>query len=349
MPKVSVVIPVYNTAQYLPECLDSVVSQTLDDIEIICVNDGSTDGSADILREYARRDARFTIIEQANAGISGARNAAVATSQSDYLHFLDGDDFMDLDALEVLHEQASRNELDVLFFDAIPFFEDSAMEEEHSSYKSYYSRKSEYSGVTSGGELLTRMSLNDEYRPSACLQLIRRDFYISAGLSFYEGILHEDNLFSFTCALQADRVEYVPKPYYHRRVRAGSVMTADKSVANFKGFFVSYLEMLRFAVVRDFDDKTSEAVAKLCDEVYRQALKVLCGLPKDQTGAIRHIDRSPEALLACALMIRQRDELQRIRALKKELKTSRRKLEAIRGSRSYRAVRFLRRLLKFGK
>lgn len=94
MPKVSVIIPVYNVEVYLRQCLDSVVNQTLKDIEIICVDDGSTDGCAEILKEYATKDERIKILTQSNSGAGAARNAGLVSAKGKWLYFLDGDDFI---------------------------------------------------------------------------------------------------------------------------------------------------------------------------------------------------------------------------------------------------------------
>ena len=94
MPKISVIIPVYNTEKYLSECLDSVLKQTFTDIEVICVNDGSSDNSAKILEQYAARDKRIHIINQKNSGVVTARNNGIKNAQSDLIFPLDGDDFI---------------------------------------------------------------------------------------------------------------------------------------------------------------------------------------------------------------------------------------------------------------
>lgn len=94
-PEVSVVVPVYNVEPWLRECLDSILGQTLENIEVICVNDGSTDNSVGILQEYAREDCRIKIIEQENKGISETRNAGVRASSGKYLFFMDSDDVLD--------------------------------------------------------------------------------------------------------------------------------------------------------------------------------------------------------------------------------------------------------------
>jgi glycosyltransferase involved in cell wall biosynthesis len=98
-PTISIIIPVYNAEKYLNKCLESVINQTLKDIEIICINDGSTDNSLDILQKYAKQDNRFIIINQDSSGAGVARNAGLDKAQGEYLAFLDSDDFFELDML----------------------------------------------------------------------------------------------------------------------------------------------------------------------------------------------------------------------------------------------------------
>lgn len=110
MPKFSIIIPVYNVAPYLRECLDSVLAQTYTDWEAICVDDGSTDGSGAILDEYALKDNRFKVLHQKNQGVSAARNVALDAASGEYLVFVDSDDFMDDDYLEYLFELTDGKE-----------------------------------------------------------------------------------------------------------------------------------------------------------------------------------------------------------------------------------------------
>ena len=109
MPKVSVIIPVYNAEKYLRQCLDSVVNQTLREIEIICVDDGSTDGSLAILQEYAANDARIKVLTQKNQYAGVARNNGMAAAQGKYFAFLDADDYYDLNALMVMFQRMEEN------------------------------------------------------------------------------------------------------------------------------------------------------------------------------------------------------------------------------------------------
>lgn len=120
-PKVSVIIPVYNTEEYLRECLDSVINQTLKEIEIICVDDGSTDSSLEILKEYAKKDNRFTVITQKNLHAGVARNAGLAVAKGEYLSFLDSDDFFELNMLEKCYNGAKNAAAEILIFEIDKF------------------------------------------------------------------------------------------------------------------------------------------------------------------------------------------------------------------------------------
>ncbi len=112
-PKVSIIIPVYNCENFLRRCLDSLVNQTLKDIEIICINDGSTDDSLDILREYEGKDSRFVVIDKENGGQSVARNVGIDRAKGEYLGFVDSDDWVDLDFYEKLYNTAEKYKSDI--------------------------------------------------------------------------------------------------------------------------------------------------------------------------------------------------------------------------------------------
>ncbi len=115
VPKVSVIIPVYNTENYLRKCLDSVCNQTLKDIEIICINDCSPDGCLDILREYASKDARIKIIDfKENKGVAIARNRGIEVATGEFIGLLDSDDYVDLDFYEKLYNSAIKNNADIV-------------------------------------------------------------------------------------------------------------------------------------------------------------------------------------------------------------------------------------------
>ena len=123
MIKISVIIPVYNAEKYLRECLDSVIGQALQDIEIICVDDGSTDSSLSVLQKYAAKDTRLKIVVQANQGAAAARNVGMAVAQGEYLAFLDADDLYCPEALQTAYACATKSNADMVVFEA-DFFDD---------------------------------------------------------------------------------------------------------------------------------------------------------------------------------------------------------------------------------
>ena len=111
MVAISVIIPVYNVEKYLGRCLDSVVNQTFTDIEIICINDGSSDNSLEILKRYAQRDRRIKIFTQENSGLSASRNVGMKYASGDYIYFIDSDDYLVKTAFEELYKIATINNL----------------------------------------------------------------------------------------------------------------------------------------------------------------------------------------------------------------------------------------------
>jgi glycosyltransferase involved in cell wall biosynthesis len=113
MIKVSVIVPVYNVAKYLPACMDSVIAQTLRDIEIICINDGSTDNCAEILEQYAQKDSRIRVITQINKGLSNARNTGIEQAKGEYISFVDSDDVIVTDFLEKLYAAVKKYDADI--------------------------------------------------------------------------------------------------------------------------------------------------------------------------------------------------------------------------------------------
>ena len=121
MVKVSVIIPVYNVENYLEECMESIVNQTLTDIEIICINDGSSDNSLTILNKYAEKDNRITVHSQTNKGHAIATNRGMDLANGDFLFFMDSDDILDLKALELTYNAAIEKDVDFVLFKSLNY------------------------------------------------------------------------------------------------------------------------------------------------------------------------------------------------------------------------------------
>ena len=267
-PKVSVIIPIYNIEKYIIQCLNSIIKQKLKEIEIIVVNDGSSDNSLQIALNFSKNDNRVIILSQINRGLSEARNTGVKYSKGKYIYFIDGDDYLDENCLLDLYNQAIKNNLDIIFFNAEPFLDD--LKEKininlmniFNDYLLYYKRKGNYEGVLNGTEIFSKMIEENDYLSSACLQFIKKEFYINEGLSFYPGILHEDNLFTFIAILLAKRTSYIKNIYYKRRIHIDSIMTTSFNVKNLYGYFIVYCELIKFLQKNNFEGKERTAIQK---------------------------------------------------------------------------------------
>lgn len=285
-PRVSVVVPVYNVEAYLEACLDSVLGQTLSDIEVICVNDGSPDGSMEILRRYALQDARVCVLSQENGGLSSARNAGVRHASGEYLYFMDSDDILEPNALELAYGRASRDALDVLYFDGSSFSEDESCRAEAEQYSRYYSRRHEYAAVRTGAAMMRQMIANDEYRTSPCLQLTRRQYFLDRGLWFCEGLLHEDNPYTFCAMLGAQRTAHLRRALFRRRVRRGSIVTSRTTFAHVYGYFRSYLLMEDFLRAMPVTEGTQAALDEM-RRVMRSAREKYTHLSPEERAAYK--------------------------------------------------------------
>jgi len=271
MPKVSIVIPVYNVEAYLRRCLDSVVNQTLREIEIICVDDGSTDGSVAILGEYAAKDPRIRVLRQPeNSGQGAARNRGLEEAKGEYAYFMDADDELaSADALERLVAEAERERLDALFFDAETKV-DAAVDVPPSVVRAEdYIRRHDYSGVSSGRDLFARFLKNREYTVSPCLVLLRRSFMERNSIRFpKECIFYEDNIFMTRVLLAAERVSHRPWRLYLRKVHSGSTVTSTPTLRHLRGYLACYLDACSL-LVRGGWDRRAIAVLKDRRAIYK--------------------------------------------------------------------------------
>ncbi|WP_051200752.1 glycosyltransferase family 2 protein [Butyrivibrio sp. XPD2002] len=282
LPCISVVIPVYNCEKYIESALCSVIQQTLFEIEIICVDDGSTDNSLSILKKYAEEDGRISIYHQDNRGQSAARNIGISKAKGEYIYFMDGDDLIDITALSTLYKYSMQRGLDVLYFDGETFYDDSYIPLENEFYFSLYKRNNHYDEVYLGEDLLTLFINNGEFLASPCLQLIRRRFLISQSIDFVEGIIHEDNIFSARVILEAGRAGYLPVPLFRRRIRKASTVTKSVSHENVIGYFMCFIKLLELVRSLSINEKNQVTVSKLGRHYLNMAREKYSELNEDE-------------------------------------------------------------------
>lgn len=242
--KVSIILPVYNVEKYLEECMESAINQTLDSIEIIAVNDGSTDNSIDILKKYEEKYDFVKIVTQENKGLSGARNTGLREAKGEYVYFLDSDDYIELNSMEYCYNIAVENNLDIITFDAISFADkDYTGKMLIENYKRDNKLESK---VMNGQDFYNYAKEKRGYNTPIWLNFYRREFLLSNKIEFYEGIIHEDELHTLKSYILANKIMYIPKAFFNRRVRANSIMTTKYGYKNAFGMYITATEAYKF-------------------------------------------------------------------------------------------------------
>jgi len=242
---VSVIVTVYNLEKYIEECLESVLNQKGVRLECICVDDASTDGSYNILREFARKDNRIRIIQnKKNMGLASSRNIGFRSAVGEYLYNIDGDDYLLPGALEKLYICARENKLDLLGFSAISFFNDKKMESFFMG-KDEYVRKGTYSGVMTGAELFSALISNgDRASSNMVLYFYRRDYFEENHLYAAEGLRYVDDSM-FAMYMAAQRAMCITDQLYMRRYRENSACTSPMKKCYLESMIVLFLEELQ--------------------------------------------------------------------------------------------------------
>lgn len=237
-PLVSVIIPVYNVERYLEECLDSVFNQTYKHIEVIAINDGSTDNSLNILNEYSKKHSNLKVINQENQGQAAARNKGISEASGEYVHFLDSDDYLAPDTFENLILKMGKNNLDLIRFAAEPFADgiDYEVIPNQYDFSKYYHDEKVYE-KEEFLDSLQQTLLQREFSASPCLFVVKRKVLVENKITFdTSGVKYEDELFTLEVFLNSNRVMYDPGFYYKRRFRANSLMTTVNDVTSFDSY-----------------------------------------------------------------------------------------------------------------
>lgn len=225
---VSIIIPVYNVEKYLRECIDSVINQTYKNLEIILVDDGSTDSSGKICDEYVEKDSRVVVVHKKNEGPSKTRNAGLENANGKYVYFLDSDDYIESTALELLINTAESKQADLVFFDAHSFSDDGSQIKQGYIVKGTYEPKSGY-------KVLAELHNNKDYHCAIYLLFINRQLLIENKISFLESAYcSEDMLFTYQVYCSARKATQCKKTLCHRRYRTGSIVTSEKSERHFR-------------------------------------------------------------------------------------------------------------------
>lgn len=223
-PDLSVIIPVYNTGAFLETCLDSVLTQIGVDIEIIIVNDGSTDNSAEIIERYKRMDKRIRSVLQENQGLSVARNTGLEAACGEYVIFVDSDDWLQPNSLGYYLQLARKGDVDVVVGKVNIFYDNGAV-----GFWSYIEKLHNVQPIMSGEEYLKAVVQYRIFAPMVYTYFCRRSMLQQANLLFEPGLIHEDELWTPHMLLNAKSVTFGTMPHYaYRRRTTGSITSSTK-------------------------------------------------------------------------------------------------------------------------
>lgn len=255
--KVSIIIPAYNVEKYLAECLDSAIGQSHQDKEIIIINDGSTDSTAEIISNYQKKHREIIAITTENRGQSSARNTGIEKATGEYIIFLDSDDWLEKETIESCLSALKAHSADIVMFNAHAFAD---------KLPDFELRKFDYTRPQhlTNKKLLCRdffseFIKNKNYLVSPCLYMYRASTFDS--IRFLPNIIHEDNLFTTQLLINNATATGVCLPcrFFHRRVRPESIMTQKKSMKHVEGYFVVAEELLKNKIATE-NSRTSQAL-----------------------------------------------------------------------------------------
>lgn len=217
MPKVSIIIPVYNTEEYLKKCIDSLIYQSLEDIEIICVNDGSTDNSQEILENYSKKDARIKVLYQENKKQGAARNKGMEIATGEYIGYVDSDDWVDFDYFEELYNAAKKQDLDIALATNVRI----------GNGKTKKRLKIEKEQVAHS--LQEKLDLCNQFKNECPTNKIyRREFLLKNNIIWPEGVYCEDKIYTLKAVFWANGIISVPDVNYYYFRRQNSTVKSNK-------------------------------------------------------------------------------------------------------------------------
>ncbi len=243
MPKVSVIIPIYNTEKYLSQCLESICSQTLKEIEIICINDGSTDSSSEILKNFASKDSRIIIINQQNSGQGAARNLGISKAKGEFTLCMDSDDWLEPQGLEKAYNKIKSDNADILIFDFYKFYENTQTKIIFKNTSVYNQLKTPFSPKEAGKVLLLNNSL--------CFKLYRTEFLKNNNIIYSNNKFMEDAPFYIKAMLLANKITCLDEALSNYRIYAKS------HTFFYKNYLTCMPEIfdICFGLIKDFEEE----------------------------------------------------------------------------------------------
>lgn len=260
---ISIVVPIYNVEKYIPECVDSIIAQTYENIEIILVNDGSTDNSGSVCEEYAKKDARIKVIHKKNGGLSDARNAGIKIAKGEYIGFVDSDDWIETDMYEKLIKACLENNADISICGLFRDYVDKSIKCPSPNNKVYSSENA-----------LKALIEGEELHDHAWSKLYKRSFFDD--VEYPKGKLYEDVRTTYKLFLKSDVVVSIEDCLYHYRQRSGSIVRGSFN-RNSLQLLDAINELAENPYINNYDCKKEFSHRLLKTKCYILRDMLLCG------------------------------------------------------------------------
>ncbi len=260
MIKISIILPIYNVAPYLDDTFQSILNQSLKEIEIIAVNDGSTDNCEDIILKYKEQDSRIKYIYQDNQGLATTRNIALQNANGNYIYMMDSDDVLSCpDALQKCYDYAQKNKADFIFFDGerVSEYCDKCISEIRRTHLIEENKR------YSGKYLLSLMLEHRKHNSVVWLLLINHAYLTRQNLIFHPGIIHEDELFTTILTLSSQNIFGLKQSLIKHRIRSTSIMGQKYTKRNLDCYLTVIDELFKFQespIIRKFAKYTLSRV-----------------------------------------------------------------------------------------
>ena len=290
----SIIMPVYNVEKYLEESIESILNQTCASLELLIINDGSTDKSRLIAEKFLLKDQRVKIFDKKNGGASSARNIGIEHAIGEYLYFMDSDDLLNKNALQIIKDKFTERDIDLILFTAKPFFDPGYLvgtNKQLEESEIYYGRNTLPEGDYSAKEYFESTAQENKFVASVCLFATRRKIITEAGLKFHEGIMCEDELFTRNLLFRANTVNLLKVNLYKRRIRHASVSTSENAIYK-AGSILVIAEKLQLLSKEFHNSQLSKDV----EYFYKLAIETLLSIEKSSAHyheAIRKLFSSP--------------------------------------------------------
>ena len=333
-PDVSVIMTAYNEERRIRTSVESVLSQSLHNLELICVDDGSTDATLDVLCDLARKDGRISILRQPNEGPATARNHGLAVAHGRYVAFLDSDDTLRGDALESLVSSADAWQADVVFFGGAISRTSPQLEDRHPELAHWHGDGFTFDAPIEGIDYFCRSIFHGDFRPEQNLGFYRREFLEDHALRFIDGIYYEGDAFIFACLLEAHRVWRTNEQLYLRTIHDDAICALPTNLMHVCGILESIERVKELVERAPFNEHLDRSAAslmrllgdRLCTTVDRLA---------DRDGCYAKLSDVQRFLLDLKL-----DQRERLR-LQQQLDDLSQRESEVEGSLSFRAGRIL--------